>query len=184
MVLAVAIASRLDDVGANGGVGIPGRLQSLAEMAYEFRRRHGALGGRRARDGVLSLRVLPVHVHSDLQPRRPRAARLHRHQPYHHHGFAGGCWFSHRHRRRRQRDGLHFFKLFVPSGVPIYILPLVVLIEIISFLSRPLSHSVRLFANMLAGHIRSTCSALLLMLLSAGFLTNSSPCCRSNDDRP
>jgi F-type H+-transporting ATPase subunit a len=38
-------------------------------------------------------------------------------------------------------------------GVPIYILPLVVLIEIISFLSRPLSHSVRLFANMLAGHI-------------------------------
>jgi len=41
----------------------------------------------------------------------------------------------------------------VPCGIPIYILPLVVLIEIISFLSRPISHSVRLFANMLAGHI-------------------------------
>jgi F-type H+-transporting ATPase subunit a len=51
------------------------------------------------------------------------------------------------------KNGLKFFKLFVPSGVPIYILPLVVAIEIISFLSRPLSHSVRLFANMLAGHI-------------------------------
>jgi F-type H+-transporting ATPase subunit a len=49
--------------------------------------------------------------------------------------------------------GLKFFRLFVPSGIPIYILPLVVMIEIISFLSRPLSHSVRLFANMLAGHI-------------------------------
>ena len=41
----------------------------------------------------------------------------------------------------------------MPQGVPILILPLVVLIEIISFLSRPVSHSVRLFANMLAGHI-------------------------------
>jgi F-type H+-transporting ATPase subunit a len=51
------------------------------------------------------------------------------------------------------RNGLKFFRLFVPSGIPIYILPLVVAIEIISFLTRPLSHSVRLFANMLAGHI-------------------------------
>jgi F-type H+-transporting ATPase subunit a len=51
------------------------------------------------------------------------------------------------------KNGLKFFKIFVPPGVPIYILPLVVAIEIISFLSRPLSHSVRLFANMLAGHI-------------------------------
>jgi F-type H+-transporting ATPase subunit a len=51
------------------------------------------------------------------------------------------------------KNGLKFFKLFVPSGVPIYILPLVTFIEIMSFLSRPVSHSVRLFANMLAGHI-------------------------------
>ncbi len=51
------------------------------------------------------------------------------------------------------KNGTHFLKLFVPSGVPIYVLPLVVAIEVISFLSRPLSHSVRLFANMLAGHI-------------------------------
>jgi F-type H+-transporting ATPase subunit a len=51
------------------------------------------------------------------------------------------------------RNGLRFFKLFVPSGIPIYILPLVTLIEVMSFLSRPISHSVRLFANMLAGHI-------------------------------
>ena len=51
------------------------------------------------------------------------------------------------------RNGWRFFKLFVPSGIPIYILPLVVFIEVLSFLSRPVSHSVRLFANMLAGHI-------------------------------
>src|SRR4051794_25617577 len=51
------------------------------------------------------------------------------------------------------KNGLKFFKLFVPSGIPMAILPLVVSIEVISFLSRPVSHSVRLFANMLAGHI-------------------------------
>jgi F-type H+-transporting ATPase subunit a len=51
------------------------------------------------------------------------------------------------------KNGLHFLKVFVPSGVPIYILPLVVILEVFSFLIRPVSHSVRLFANMLAGHI-------------------------------
>jgi len=51
------------------------------------------------------------------------------------------------------KNGLRFLKLFVPSGIPIYILPLVSFIEVMSFLSRPVSHSVRLFANMLAGHI-------------------------------
>ena len=51
------------------------------------------------------------------------------------------------------RNGVKFLRLFVPSGLPIYILPLVTFIEVLSFLSRPVSHSVRLFANMLAGHI-------------------------------
>jgi F-type H+-transporting ATPase subunit a len=51
------------------------------------------------------------------------------------------------------KHGFGFFKLFVPSGVPLALMPLVVAIEIISFLTRPVSHSVRLFANMLAGHI-------------------------------
>lgn len=51
------------------------------------------------------------------------------------------------------KHGFHFFKLFVPSGVPLALMPLVVAIEIISFFTRPVSHSVRLFANMLAGHI-------------------------------
>jgi F-type H+-transporting ATPase subunit a len=51
------------------------------------------------------------------------------------------------------KHGLSFFKLFVPSDVPAVLLPLLVPIEVISFISRPISLSVRLFANMLAGHI-------------------------------
>ncbi len=47
---------------------------------------------------------------------------------------------------------MKFLGLFVPDGVPMAVIPLVVAIEVISFLSRPISLSVRLFANMLAGH--------------------------------
>jgi F-type H+-transporting ATPase subunit a len=65
------------------------------------------------------------------------------------------------------KNGLKFFKLFVPSGIPIVILPLVVLIEVISFLSRPISHSVRLFANMLAGHITLKVFASFVTMLGA-----------------
>ena len=67
------------------------------------------------------------------------------------------------------KNGLKFFKIFVPSGVPVYILPLVVAIEIISFLTRPLSHSVRLFGNMLAGHITLQVFAGFVVLLGASF---------------
>ncbi len=51
------------------------------------------------------------------------------------------------------KHGLKFLGLFVPQGVPGILVPLVVVIEFVSFLSRPISHSVRLFAVMLAGHI-------------------------------
>jgi F-type H+-transporting ATPase subunit a len=69
------------------------------------------------------------------------------------------------------RNGLHFFKLFVPSGIPIYILPLVSFIEVLSFVSRPISHSVRLFANMLAGHITlKVFGGFVVMLGRAGAL--------------
>jgi len=74
------------------------------------------------------------------------------------------------------KNGIRFLKLFVPEGVPIAILPLVVLIEVISFLSRPVSHSVRLFANMLAGHITlKVFGGFVVMLLGAGAFAALSP---------
>lgn len=63
--------------------------------------------------------------------------------------------------------GFGFFKLFVPSGIPMVLIPLVVLIELVSFLSRPISLSVRLFANMLAGHITLKVFAGFVVSLSA-----------------
>ncbi len=50
------------------------------------------------------------------------------------------------------KHGIHFLSFFVPKGVPAAMLPLVVVIEVISYFMRPVSHSVRLFANMTAGH--------------------------------
>jgi F-type H+-transporting ATPase subunit a len=69
------------------------------------------------------------------------------------------------------KNGLKFFKLFVPSGIPVYILPLIVFIEVLSFISRPISHSVRLFANMLAGHITlKVFAGFVTMLGGLGYL--------------
>jgi len=62
------------------------------------------------------------------------------------------------------KNGLAFFKLFVPSGVPLWLLPFIAVIEFVSFLSRPVSLSVRLFANMFAGHI--------ILKLFAGFIVS------------
>ena len=65
------------------------------------------------------------------------------------------------------KNGLHFLRLFVPSGIPVFLMPLVVAIEVISFLSRPISLSVRLFANMLAGHITLKVFAGFVVQLAA-----------------
>ncbi|MCY1245939.1 ATP synthase subunit a [compost metagenome] len=51
------------------------------------------------------------------------------------------------------RHGFKFLRLFMPAGVPVMLAPIIVPIELMSYISRPISHSVRLFAVMLAGHI-------------------------------
>ena len=65
------------------------------------------------------------------------------------------------------KNGIGFLKLFVPSGVPGFLMPMIITIEVISFLSRPISLSVRLFANMLAGHITLKVFAGFIVSLSA-----------------
>ncbi|MDB5623119.1 MAG: synthase chain [Devosia sp.] len=69
------------------------------------------------------------------------------------------------------RHGFKFFKLFAPAGIPTPILFIVVPIEIVSFLSRPISLSVRLFGNILAGHITlKVFTGFVVTLGAAGFL--------------
>ena len=65
------------------------------------------------------------------------------------------------------RHGAHFLTLFVPKGAPVWLLPLVVLIEVISYFVRPISLSVRLFANMLAGHTMMKVFAGFIILLAS-----------------
>ncbi|MGL4371636.1 MAG: F0F1 ATP synthase subunit A [Alphaproteobacteria bacterium] len=50
------------------------------------------------------------------------------------------------------RHGAHFLKLFLPKGTPIWMAPFIIPIELLSYLSRPVSLAIRLFANMMAGH--------------------------------
>jgi F-type H+-transporting ATPase subunit a len=69
------------------------------------------------------------------------------------------------------KNGLHFLRLFVPKGMSIWILPVIVPIELLSFLTRPVSHSIRLFANMLAGHIAlQVFAGFVIMLMGAGVI--------------
>ena len=62
------------------------------------------------------------------------------------------------------KNGLKFFKLFAPSGVPVWLLPVLVPVEVISFLSRPVSLAIRLAANMFAGHV--------ILKVFAGFIVS------------
>ena len=70
------------------------------------------------------------------------------------------------------RNGLGYFKLFAPAGVPVVLLPLVVVIEIISYFIRPFSLSIRLFANMMAGHmmLKVVAGFVVLLGVTAGWL--------------
>jgi F-type H+-transporting ATPase subunit a len=70
------------------------------------------------------------------------------------------------------RNGFGYLKLFVPSGVPVLLLPLVILIEIVSYFIRPMSLSIRLFANMMAGHMMLKVMAGFVVMLgvTAGWL--------------
>ncbi|MFL5038490.1 MAG: F0F1 ATP synthase subunit A [Xanthobacteraceae bacterium] len=146
---------------------VPGRLQSIAEMSYEFVadtvRSTAGTEGMRFFPFVFSIFMFVLFI--NLIGLIPYSFTVTTHIVI----TASlalmvfltvivyGLW----------RNGLSFFKLFVPSGIPIYILPLVTAIEVMSFLSRPISHSVRLFANMLAGHITLKVFAGFIGLLGA-----------------
>ena len=153
MALTVAAASAFLIFSTSGRGLVPGRLQSISEMAYEF-----VASTLRSAAGTDGMRFFPLVFSLFMFV---LVANLFGMFPYFFtitshiivtfalamlviltvifYGF--------------MRHGMSFLKLFIPSGVPGALIPLVTMIEVISFLSRPISLSVRLFANMLAGHI-------------------------------
>ena len=168
MLIAVALTCLLMAVGARGGAGVPGRMQALAEMAYEF-----VAGMVRSAAGEAGMRFFPLVFCIFMfvllcQSDRPHPLFVHGHEPHHHHRRAGAAGVLHRGHRRHQGARPHFFKLFVPAGCRSTFCRWSWRSRSFSFLSRPVSHSVRLFANMLAGHITLyVFGGFVVMLLGA-----------------
>jgi F-type H+-transporting ATPase subunit a len=153
MAIAVACIYALVMLGSRHGSMVPGRLQSLVEMSYEFiADMIGSTAGKEGRRYFPFIFTLFMFIlFGNVLGMIPGSFT------YTSHiivtftmaifvvtavtiiGIA--------------RHGLHFFSFFAPSGCPIYVMPLLVPIEILSYLIRPISLSVRLFVNMMAGHI-------------------------------
>jgi F-type H+-transporting ATPase subunit a len=153
MLLAVVIISVLMIGGSAGKQLVPGRFQSVAEITYEF-----VASTIRSTAGSEGMKFFPLIFSlfmficvSNLVGIIPYAYTISS-QIIVTAALALLVFFTVL-IYGLYKNGLKFFKIFVPSGIPIFVLPLVVFIEIFSFFLRPISHSVRLFANMLAGHI-------------------------------
>ena len=176
MLIALAVISFITVYGSARRSMVPGRLQSLAEMSYEFVA--NTLTGVTGKEGMQffpfvfslfmfvfaanMLGMIPGSFTVTSQIIVTAAFAL----------LVIGTVVV----VGVAKHGSHFFGLFVPSGVPIPILLLMVPIEIISFLSRPVSLSLRLFGNMLAGHIvLKAFGGLTVMLLGAGAWAVISP---------
>jgi F-type H+-transporting ATPase subunit a len=154
MFIAVAVTSLLMIGGMARGQLIPGRLQSIAEISYEF-----VANMIRGNTGAEGMKFFPLIFSlfmficiSNLIGIVPYTFTVSSHIIVTA-ALAILVWCTVL-IYGLYKNGLKFFSIFVPSGVPIYILPLVMFIEILSFFFvRPVSHALRLFANMLAGHI-------------------------------
>ncbi|MFQ5467667.1 MAG: F0F1 ATP synthase subunit A [Kiloniellaceae bacterium] len=162
MVIAVLLASGFFLIGMRRGALVPGRWQSAAELTYEFVaglfRDTVGHGGRRFFPAVFTLfmfilvgnllGMIPYGFTftSHIIVTFAMAAVV----------FVGVTILGF------ARHGVRFLSIFVPPGSPVWMWPLLIPIEVISYLSRPISLSVRLFANMLAGHT--------LLKVIAGFI--------------
>jgi len=154
MFLTVALIAALMIGGVAGRRLVPGRLQSVAELSYEFVARmirdNAGAEGMKFFPLVFSL-FLFICV-SNLVGIVPYAFTISSHVIVTA-ALALLVWSTVL-IYGLYRNGLKFFMIFVPSGIPVYILPVVVFIEVLSFFFvKPVSHSLRLFANMIAGHI-------------------------------
>jgi F-type H+-transporting ATPase subunit a len=162
MMAAVVVSSVLLLAGASKGAMIPGRIQAMAELFYEFIanmiRDNVGSGGKKFFPFIFSLFIFTLFGNilgmlpygytftSQIAVTFFMAMVV----------FLGVTLIG------LFKHGLHFFTLFFPHGAPLFTAPILIPIELVSYLSRPISLSVRLFANMTVGHV--------LLKVLAGFV--------------
>ena len=164
MMAAVVISSALLLGGASKGAMIPGRVQAMAELFYEFIanmiRDNVGSAGKKFFPFIFSLFIFTLFGNilgmlpygytftSQIAVTFFMAMVV----------FLGVTLIG------LFKHGLHFFSLFFPHGAPLFTAPILIPIEVVSYLSRPISLSVRLFANMTVGHI--------ILKIFAGFVVS------------
>jgi F-type H+-transporting ATPase subunit a len=165
MLLAVGIITGLMFWGTRERAVVPGRLQALAETSYEFIHElvTGQIGheGKRYFPFVFSLFMFILV--GNLLGMLPYAFTFTSHIVV---TFAlAAVVFLAVTIVALKIHGTHFFSYFFPEGAPKALAPLIIPIEVISYLSRPVSLSVRLFANMVAGHVMLKVFATFVVLI-------------------
>lgn len=168
MVIAVGLAYALLVYGMKRRALVPGRLQSLAEMLYEFianlLRDNAGHDARPYFPFVFS--VFMFVLFGNLLGLLPYAFTFTSHIIVTF-GLALTV-FTFVTVLALMKHGLHFFSFFMPHGAPIWLAPILIPVEIISYVMRPVSLSIRLFANMMAGHIMLKVFASFTVLLTLG----------------
>jgi F-type H+-transporting ATPase subunit a len=169
MLASAAIIVVLFAVGISKGALVPGRLQALVELLYEFVHKMcvDTIGEEGLKFFPLVFTLFSFILLGNLLGLFPYFFAFTSHitvtlaLALFVFVFTTGVGFY--------THGFGFLKFFVPAGVPGWLLPLLVPIEIISYLARPVSLSVRLFANMTAGHVMWEVFAGFMLLLTASF---------------
>jgi F-type H+-transporting ATPase subunit a len=176
MAVVVAIVSGIMIYGSSRRALVPGRLQSLAEMLYEFVA--STVTGVMGREGMrffpfvfsLFMFVLTANMVGMIPGSFTVTSQIVVTASFAFLVIGVVLVYG------IVKHGSHFFGLFVPSGVPVWLLPFMVLIEAVSFVSRPVSLSLRLFGNMLAGHIAlKVFGGFVVALSGAGIYATIAP---------
>ena len=170
MLVATAVVAVFLAVGIRKQAMVPGRLQSMVEMSYEFIanmiRDNVGTEGRRYFPFVFTLFMFVLF--GNLLGMIPGAFTFTSHLAV---TFAlAAVIFVAVTIIGFARHGTHYFRMFFPHGAPLASAPILIPIELISYLSRPISLSVRLFANMTAGHIILKIFAGFVVSLGAFYL--------------
>lgn len=170
MAIAVVLVYTLVMVGSRHGSMVPGRLQALVEMSYEFiGDMIGSTVGKEGRKYFSFIFTLFMFIlFGNALGMVPLSFTYTSHIIV---TFAMAVFVVTAVTIIGiVRHGWHFFSFFAPSGCPIYVMPLLVPIEVMSYLIRPISLSVRLFVNMMAGHIMLKTFAGFIIALGSYYL--------------